>query len=113
MDFSFGVTLTVTRPGGTDPYGNPLAGATHTIDGCALWPAGSTEIVNRQATTIDEDTVGAPYDADVLAKDLITIPADLALPAGVYEVNGTPARFKNPFTGDEAGTVIRVRRVTG
>jgi hypothetical protein len=113
MDFSFGVTLTVNRFTGKDADGNLLGGSTHTIDDCALWPAGSTEIVNRQATVIDEDTIGASYDADVLAKDQITVPADLALPPGVYEVDGTPARYRNPFTGDEAGTVIRVRRVTG
>lgn len=115
MSFDFGITLTVKSPGvgGTDAFGNPIPGSTHTIDDCALAPAGSTEIVNGQATVIDQDTIYGPYDAVVTSQDLIVIPDGQPIPAGDYQVDGRPARYLNPFDNDQAGTVIRLARATG
>lgn len=113
VTFPYGVTLTVNRSGGRDRYGNPLPGTSHTIDDCALAPTGSTEMVNGQATVIDQDTVYADYGADVEPRDEIVVPAGQPISPGVYQVDGSPARYRNPFTGDAAGCVIRLTRATG
>lgn len=111
--FPHGFTLTVHRAGGTDRFGNPLPGTSHTIDGCAVSPSGSTELVNGQATVTAEDRVYAPYDADVTAQDEIEIPAGQPIAAGRYQIDGEPQRWRNPFTGLDAGTVVRLTRTEG
>lgn len=111
-DFTYGVTLTVRRPTGAR-FGVTTYGPDHTIERCALAPSGSTEVVNGQATVVDKDTVYAPYDADVAARDEIVVPAGQPIDAGTYQVDGSPGRYRNPFTGEEAGCVIRLTRATG
>lgn len=111
--FEHGFTLGVKRSGGTDPFGARIPGSNHTVDDCAAAPAGSVEIVNGQSTVIDQDTIYGPYDADVMARDLVTVPAGQPIPAGEYQVDGTPARWKNPFTDDELGCVIRLTNPAG
>lgn len=115
MTFPYGCTITVERPPNpsSDRYGNRIKGATHTVEGCTTAPAGSVEIVNGQQTVIDHDTVYGPYMADVEPNDLVTIPAGQPIPQGVYEVQGQPANYRNPWTGWQPGCVIRLERVTG
>ena len=107
--FALGITATVERPGGTDRFGNPLPPATHTVADCAPAPAGSTE-QNFQADTIewDVDLLG-PYAADFQAEDVVTLPGD----ANRYQVHGKPQRWKHPVTGWEAGSVTRLKAVSG
>lgn len=105
-----GFAIQVHR-GGKDRFGNPLPGGDHTVEPCAAAPAGSTELVNGQATVITHDTVYGPYVADVEPKDTVTIPEGQPIDAGRYEVEGKPQRWKNPFTGEESGCVIRLTRV--
>ena len=112
MSFPYGFDITVHR-GGVDRFGDPLPATDHTVLGCAAAPAGSTEYVGTQATVVDSDTIYAPFDADVKAQDTITVPAGQAIEPGTYSVQGTPQRYVNPFTGTQAGTVIRLTRGTG
>lgn len=113
MQFPFGFTLTVKRDGGRDPFGNPKPGTSHDITGCAAAPAGSVEYSNGQATVITQDTIYGPYDADVKAQDTVTVPDGQPLAAGKYQVTGEPERWKNPFTGLEAGCVIHLTGIQG
>lgn len=109
--FPFGFTATVTRGTGRDRLGNPITGATHTVEDVAAAPAGSTEIVNGEATVTTQDTLYAPYDADVTSQDTLTVPSGQPIPPGKYQVDGEPQRWRNPFTGSDAGCVIRLARV--
>ncbi len=117
MTANYTISVTVTRPAGTDQYGNPLPGLTHTVGGCICAPAGSAgfsaELNTGQATVVDTDTIYAPYGADVEAADIITMPPGGALTPGTYAVDGRPANYRNPFTGARSGTVVRLQHVTG
>ena len=48
-----------------------------------------------------------PYQADVLPLDRVVVRSQ------TFEVGGTRADWKNPFTGAEPGSVLNVRRVAG
>lgn len=113
MDFPFGFDLTVNRGGGVDKFGDPLPTTSHTVSGCAAAPAGSVEHTGDAGTVIDQDTVYAPHDADVVATDTVTVPAGQAIDPGTYYISGRPQRYQNPFTGTQAGTVLRLTRSTG
>jgi hypothetical protein len=74
----------------------------------AFAPEGSIELVQGQATVISRPTVylslGAPTPA---ASDRVRVRGQL------YEIDGEPLVFLNPFTGDQPGAVLRLERVTG
>lgn len=110
MTLSFGFTLTVNRYGVRDRFGNLPAPTTHTVNGCAAAPAGSQERVGEQVVTLTQDTIYAPYGADVKPSDEVVIPTGQPLDAGTYQVDGSPARWSSPFTGVAFGTVIRLTR---
>lgn len=121
MKFPHGITATVERPGGTDQYGNPLPGTTYTVDGCAPAPAGSTEKHGPEATVEWDLDLLIPYGAPltptppseepagIAAQDVVTLPGDTTR----YQVHGMPKHFRSPFTGWEAGTVVRLKGVAG
>lgn len=111
--FLFGFTLHVTRRGDRARLGAPTKSGEHDVENCAAAPAGSTEFINGQSIVTEHDTIYCPFDADVLAKDLVTVPAGQPIDSGDYEVDGQPQRYRNPFTGWEAGTALRVVRVSG
>lgn len=104
--FAYAVTVTVERPGADDRYGNPTAGSSHTIAG-AFAPAGSTENVDRSQTVEWDEEFLTDYGADLMAEDVVTYGTDR------YQVFGKPARWRHPMTGWEAGTVARLKAVTG
>jgi hypothetical protein len=107
--FPFSVTATVERPAGFDQHNNPLSASTHTVPDCAPAPAGSTERHHLEATVEwDLDLIG-PYDADFQAEDTVTLAGDDT----AYHVHGKVSRWKNPFTGWEAGSVTRLKAVRG
>lgn len=110
MTFAHGVTATVTRPAGSDRFGNPLpAQPPHTVAGCAPAPAGSTEQHHLEQTIEwDVDLLG-PYDADFQPEDVVTLAGDDTR----YHVHGVVKRWKNPMTGWEAGSVTRLKAATG
>lgn len=108
--FPGGFTLHVERPAGYDPFGARIPGAEFDIEGFAAAPAGSVETNAGKETIIDSDTLYGPYGADVRAGDQVTIPDGQPIAAGDYQVDGTPAQWKNPFTGREFGCVVRLTK---
>lgn len=112
MNFPAGFTLTVNRYSEPDRYGHRPAPTPHTVAGCAVAPTGSQEQVGETAVTLEQDTIYAPYDADVVAADEVVIPDGQPVDAGTYQVDGKPTRYLNPFTGEQVGTVIRLTRAS-
>lgn len=105
-----GVTATVSRPAGMDAHGNPLAApAPHTVAGCGRAPAGSLEQHFLESTVEWDVDLLAPHGADIKAQDTVTLTGDTTR----YQVHGLPAAWRNPFTGWNAGTVVRLKAVEG
>lgn len=100
-------TLTVSRPAGTNRYGDPLPATEHTVPGCVLAPGGSTETTDRADQITSHTTVYGEYDADVSATDRVVLPDGTR-----WQVNGDPQRYRSPFT-DGGLCVINLERVTG
>lgn len=97
MDFPYGQALTVSRPGGTDRNGDPLPGAEHVIEGCAVYPSSMDE--SEAGTTIDADyTVLGPYGADLQSSDVVYLELDLGRTTPLY-VKGLTWQVKHPMTG--------------
>ena len=113
MIFGSGFTLTVNRYGTPDKFGNRPPPTTHTVDGCAAAPAGSVERTGDQVVTLEQDTIYAPFDADVVPTDELVVPTGQAIDSGTYQVDGRPQRWSSPFTGQQFGTVIRLTRASG
>lgn len=113
MIFTYGFTLTVNRYGEPDKYGNRPPPTTHTVDGCAAAPAGSTERTGDQVLTLEQDTIFAPFDADVEPTDELVVPTGQPIDSGTYQVDGKVQRWSSPFTGQQFGTVIRLTRTSG
>jgi hypothetical protein len=99
------VTRSVT---GQDGDGNDVYGTVEVSTSGAFAPEGSIELVQGQATVISRPTIylslGAPTPA---ASDRVRVRGQL------YEIDGEPLVFLNPFTGDQPGAVLRLERVTG
>jgi hypothetical protein len=105
----FGVTVTRHRriPAGSDRYMNTTyADQDSHIEGCAVWPTGTSELVQSQDTVRADLTVLSP-EPDVLATDEFTV-------YGLrYKVNGQPSFWSSPITGTTGGTEIPLTRITG
>ncbi len=110
--FPFGFTLIVTRYGTPDRFGNRPEPTTHLVPGCAAAPEGSKESTGATVSTLQSDTIYAPYDADVEPTDELMVPPDQPIAPGVYQVDGRPERWRSPYSGTAFGTVIRVTRTT-
>jgi len=109
--FPFGETVTILSRGitGQDGDGNDVYGTTSTdVPGCTFAPAGSVERVQGQDIVTTQPTVylatGTPAP---LATDQIRVRGLL------YEIDGDPQVFRNPFTGATPGPVVKLKRVTG
>lgn len=107
----FGETVTILSRTVTsqDAYGNDVYTAVETdVPGCAFAPAGSIELIQGQNTVIEQPTVylatGTPAPAPT---DRLRVRGDL------YDVDGKPQEFHNPFTNNTPGPVVRLERVTG
>ena len=97
-------------PGGVDEYGDPVAGTTDrtTLEGAFVAPRESTEIVNRgRAGVIVGLTLFAPYDTDLVFTDQIEVDGTL------YDIDGEPGKWRNPFTDWEAGLQVALTRAAG
>lgn len=103
-----GHRLIVERPAGTNRYGDPLPATEHTIDGCVLAPAGSSETTDRADQVTNRMTVYAELHADVRATDRVRLPDDTR-----WQVDGEPQRYRSPFTPDSGVCAINLERVTG
>jgi hypothetical protein len=113
MPAPFANGTTVTRQRGTavdDGYGGSridwTSPAELEIEGCALAPRQESEAHGAgRAGVIVGLTLYAPYDADIAFTDRISTPS------GVYEIEGEPGNWLNPFTGTEHGLTAALRRV--
>ena len=102
-----GETVTVSRPGGTNRYGDPLAATEHAVTGCVIAPAGSDEQTEGQDQVTRQATVYADLDADVTAVDRLVL-AD----GTRWQVVGEPQRYRSPFA-PQGVCQVKIERVTG
>ena len=105
--FPYGITVTVERPTGTDRHGNPLPPTSSTVGDCVTAPAGSTEQTGPSSLVEWDLDLIAPHDADIRPSDAVVVDGER------YAVFGRPQRFRNPFTGWEAGLVARLKGAEG
>lgn len=115
--FVYGETLTRLRAtAAVDPYSGEATALSWDdpdalpILGCAFDPGTSSEpaAVGRDAVT-SQPSAYVDYDSDVLPGDRIR----RELTGRTYEVDGEPGAYRNPFTGWEAGMVIKLKAVSG
>jgi hypothetical protein len=110
VDYPYGETIAIVSQtvSGQDDDGNDTRVASETsISGVAFAPAGSTELVQGQDTVITQDTVYLPTGASLpLATDKVRARGRL------YNIEGDPQVFVNPFTGEAPGAVLRLSKVT-
>lgn len=105
-DFTI-LSRTVT---GQDSYGDDVYGTTETPVTGAFAPAGSTELTDGRDTVMAFPTIYLTAGSLVpAATDQIRREAT----GYVYEIDGEPAVYRNPFNGDQPGAVLRLKRVTG
>lgn len=92
---------------GTDAHGNDTWSTTESdIEGCAVWPASSTETVQGQDVVTDSVMVAVPVETVVAATDRLVI-------GGLtYEVEANADDYTSPLTGWAPGLVVRAKRVT-
>lgn len=78
------------------------------IPGCGFNPGQSSEPVqDARNSVVTQPEVYAPAGTDVLAGDRLVV-------RGVtYDVDGTPADWRSPFTGWAPGLVVALKGVEG
>lgn len=110
--FEHGQTLTIIRGSRNLRTGVWTETSRHDIDGCAVdWSSGTggsaaaTEATGTQATSTLAAIVYAPHGADVNEADRALLDGD---ESELFEVNGKPQPWRNPYTGSAPGTVIRL-----
>lgn len=110
MLFPFGDAITLHSRTGVTPdpvYGNDVPTYTDSTVVGAFAPAGSIELVQGQDTVITSPSVYLPAGTVVAAVDQVTV-------RGLtFDVDGDPQDWRNPFTGWQAGIVVRLKSVTG
>lgn len=107
-----GETIVVVRlaPGGVDQYGDPVASTESrtTVEGCALAPRMSDELNTRgRQGVIVGLTLYAPPGADILHTDHIEARDQ------TWEVDGEVGDWRNPYTGEQPGLEVALKRVAG
>lgn len=113
MIFPHGETVTVIPQvsSGDDEHGNPdvTYGAEYDLPGCAVYDRSATsEPTERGRTPVAEGlTVLAPVGAAVGPHDRARFRGEL------YEVDGFPFLWRNPFTGSQEGVQFDLERVSG
>jgi len=109
VTFPFPQTVTVVRrvKSGTDGFGNDVfTTATADVPG-AFNPGTSAELVQGQDLLTVQPSVYLPAGTDVAAIDAVQVGGEL------FEVDGSPNVWVNPFTGWAPGVEVKLRRVTG
>lgn len=98
----------------TDRYGDRVEVSQHSVGRTAFGPRpvagsrGSAEFTDRANTVTADAELYAPYEADITSTDVIEM-ADGTL----WEVAGSPERWRSPFTHHTPGMVVPLRRKTG
>lgn len=86
-------TVTVHRPGGRDPKGNPLPGTTHEVPDCLVEMQGSDEEPRSDAPDTTAWLRG-PAGADFASTDQVVVPESdppRLWPSGRFQVTGRPS----------------------
>lgn len=105
--YAFGETVTVVRPAQRDRTGDPTAApAPHSLAGCAVAMQSTVDNNDARATVLSWLEMFCPPGADIEPGDEVTLPD-----GRTYLVDGQPATWRNPYTGTEAGVVVRLRGV--
>lgn len=106
-------TLTVERPAGSDRYGNPLPGSSHTIKVRAVGPRGSSDEVegDRRAQVITDLGMYCPPGTDIRSQDVVTDPLP-PIYTGKWQVQGDPGDWRY-LSGRGAGIAVVLHRVEG
>ncbi|HTF53590.1 MAG TPA: hypothetical protein VK735_39610 [Pseudonocardia sp.] len=105
----------VLRVPGRDMHGDPQPAVEHEQPGCAWAPRSAIEDSDLQNTAITGYWLFAPYDADLRFTDQVIIPeiVDAEGVPVVWQIEGEPGRWKSPWTQEEVGTQMALRRATG
>lgn len=112
MLFPNGMPVTVEKfeGAGYDGGGNPIEsyGPPYQLEGCAVAPATTWEPRDgSQQRVVYDALLFAPYGTELGPRDRVTTFL------GVFEVEGAPEHWHNPFTGWRPGTAIGLRKVEG
>jgi hypothetical protein len=100
------VTLIRRTRTGQDSDGNDTWSTSEVdVPGCAVWPRGSSELVQGQDMVIVGLTVLLPTGTAVVATDRARVRGDL------YEVDGQPGEWRSCFTGLSSGVQVALTRV--
>lgn len=109
--FTHGEPVTWVRviEGETDSYGNPTTSTEDTIiENCGVAPRVEAEQVgDNRAMVINGYDIYTEFGIAVGSHDRIVVRGE------VCEVDGDVAHWRSPWTGWQAGSVIRVKRVEG
>lgn len=107
MGIPLGESLTVLRQS-RDRFGDPTDGGSHTIDGCAVWPAASfAEVIANEDLITWDMTALLPPGSDVL-------PTDVVVRQGVrYSIDGQPITWNSYLTGYSPGIEVHLKTATG
>lgn len=104
------VVLHPHEAGGEDIYGNPQPGFGEDIErpNCAVAPRVEVEeIGNNRSMVVNGFEVYDTFDTPAGPHDELTV-------RGIRcKIDGEIARWRSPYTGREAGSVITVKRVDG
>jgi hypothetical protein len=108
--YAAGETVTVLRraAAGPDADGNDAwTTVEQEVPGCAVWPRGSSELVQGQDTVIVGLQVLLPAGTQVSATDRLRVRG------AVYEVEGESGAWAAPWGGWPGGVEVALTRATG
>lgn len=88
-----------------DKYGDVSGTARHEVKGCIEWPTNTSSVPGAAITTTTTRTLVAPFGADIIDGDLVTLPDGLR-----WRVVGDPFSWANPLTGRRFGAQVPLER---
>ena len=106
--------VTVKRRTGTTPHGTPVW-TSHEQPDCAWAPRLSDEDDDMRETVVVGYWLFGPYDANIRSSDRVIIPK-ITGPDGQpaeWAVDGEPGRWQSPWSQDEVGVQLALKRATG
>lgn len=107
MYFAGGETVTVVRAAISDRVGDTIGPpASHSIEGCGINWLSTSDDTDRRDTSITTAELYCPSGADIRSTDKVRLAN-----GDLFHVDGRPASWRNPFTGWEAGLVVRIKAV--
>ena len=84
------MTITVSRAGGFDRWGDPLPGTAHEVADCLIGEATSDEFDQFSDVSQLDGVLYGPVAADIVNTDSVDAPASLWSPARKWRVVGHP-----------------------